>query len=243
MTNENAQFEIVELPSKGECYRTKTNRLSVAFLTAEDENIIFSEKLLESETMCDVLLKRKVLDKDFNVEDLCIGDRQAILLWLRRTGYGDTYSYIDENGEEKEIDLSIIVFKDFTLKGDEQGHFEHIDSNGEVIKYRILTHRDETEISRFVEQIDNEIISGKDMSETEYYCKVAQYILQHQIVSVNGSSDINEWLNRQQYEDLKKLIEYLQSAAPGTKMEFGVKLNEELFYDMFGSESRYLIQG
>lgn len=168
MTSDNTQFEMIELPSKGEYYRTKANRLPVAYLTAEDENIIFSEKLLESETMCDVLLKRKVLDKDFNVEDLCIGDRQAILLWLRRTGYGDTYTYMDEQGEERQIDLSTITFKDFTLKGDEQGHFEYIAPNGNIIKYRLLTHRDETEISRFVELIDNEIISGEDMLETEY---------------------------------------------------------------------------
>lgn len=101
MTNEKPQIEILELPSKGECYRSKTSRLPVAYLTADDENIIFSEKLRENGTMCDVLLKGKVLDKDFNIEDLCISDRQAILLWLRRTGYGDTYTYNNELDEEK----------------------------------------------------------------------------------------------------------------------------------------------
>lgn len=232
MTSDNTQFEMIVLPSKGECYRTKTSRLPVAYLTAEDENIIFSEKLLESETMCEVLLKRKVLDKDFNAEDLCIGDRQAILLWLRRIGYGDTYTYTDEQGEKSQIDLSTITFKDFTLKGDEQGHFEYIDPNGDIIKYRLLTHRDETEISRFVEQIDNEIISGEDMLETEYYCKVARYILQHQIVSVNGSSDINEWLENLHFEELRQIVEYLQSAVPGTNSGSGLELNEDLFYNL-----------
>lgn len=236
MTNDiyidESRYEIVQLPSKGECYRNKVKELPVGYLTALDENIITSPQLLENGTMCDILLERKILDKTFNVEDLCIADREAILLWLRRTGYGDTYSYIDESGEEKEIDLSIIVFKDFTLKGDEQGHFEYVLPNGDVIKYRILTHRDETEISKLVEQLDNEIISGNDMSETEYYCKVAQYILQHQVVSVNGSSDIDEWLNGQQYENLKNLIEYLQNAAPGTKSNEGLELNEDLFYNL-----------
>lgn len=232
MTSDNTQFEMIELPSKGECYHTKTNRLPVAYLTAEDENIIFSEKLLESETMCDVLLKRKVLDKDFNVEDLCIGDRQAILLWLRLTGYGDNYTYTDEQSEKRQIDLSTITFKDFSLKGDEQGHFEYIAPNGDIIKYRLLTHRDETEISRFVERIDNEIISGEDMSETEYYCKVARYILQHQIISVNGSSDINEWLENLHFGELRQIVEYLQSAVPGTKSNEGLELNEDLFYKL-----------
>lgn len=234
MTNDiyidESQYEIVQLPSKGECYRNKVKELPVGYLTALDENFITSPQLIENGTMCDVLLERKIIDKTIDVEDLCIADRGAILLWLRRTGYGDTYSYIDDSGEEKEIGLSTITFKDFTLKGDEQGHFEYVLPNGDAIKYRLLTHRDETEISKKVEQLDNEIISGKDMSETDYYCKVAQYILQHQIVSVNGSYDIDEWLNEQQYKDLKKLIEYLRGEAPGTISNEGLELNEDLFY-------------
>ena len=69
------------------------------------------------------------------------------------------------------------------------------------------------------------------MSETEYYCKVAQYILQHQIVSVKGSSDIDEWLNGQQYGDLKQLIEYLRGEVPGSISNEGLELNEDLFYN------------
>lgn len=236
MTNDihidESRYEIVQLPSKGECYRNKVKELPVGYLTALDENIITSPHLLENGRMCDVLLEKKILDKTINIEDLCIADREAILLWLRRTGYGDTYSYIDESGEEKEIDLSIIVFKNFTLKGDEQGHFEYVLSNGDVIKYRLLTHRDETEISRFVEQIDNKIISGEGMSETEYYCKVARYILQHQIISVNGSSDINKWLENLHFGELRQIVEYLQSAVSGTKSNEGLELNEDLFFNL-----------
>lgn len=232
MTSDNIQFEMVELPSKGECYRSKIKRLPIAYMTAMDENIIFSEKLLENGTMCDVLLRRKILDEDFNIGDLCIGDRQAILLWLRLTGYGNTYTYADEQGEKVQIDLSTITFKDFTLNGDEQGHFEYEPPNGNAIKYRLLTHHDETDLSRFVEQIDNEIMSGEDMSETEYYCKVARHILLHQVISVNGSSNIDEWLGNLRFEDLRHLIEYLQGVAPGTISDFNMELNEDLFCNL-----------
>lgn len=232
MINNNIQFEIVELPSKGECYRSKTKRLPIAYMTAKDENIIFSENLLENGIMCDVLLRTKVLDEDFNIGDLCIGDRQSILLWLRRTGYGDTYTYKDEKGEEKQIDLSTITFKEFDNKGDEQGHFEYTLPNGDIIKYCLLTHRDEMEISRLVEQIDKEIMSGEDMLETEYYCKVARYILLHQIVSVNGSYSIDEWLDDLRFEDFRLIVEHLKDAAPGTTSEIELELNEDLFYNL-----------
>lgn len=228
-----SQYKIVKLPSKGECYRNKVTELPVAFLTANDENIITSPQLLENGTMCDVLLDKKILDKTFNVDDLCIADRESILLWLRRTGYGDTYSYIDENGEEGEIDLSTITFKDFEQKGDEQGHFETVSAKGDVIKYRLLTHRDETEISRFIEELNNSIMSGTDMPEMEYYNKVAWHLLAHQIVSVNGNDDIEEWLNGLGYEDLKMLVEMLQAASHGTTSK-AIELNETLFSDIIG---------
>lgn len=231
----NAEFEMVKLPSKGECYVSKITELPVAYLTASDENIITSTTLIKNRTMCDVLLEKKILDKTFNVDDLCIADRESILLWLRQTGYGDTYSYIDENGEEGEIDLSTITFKDFGQKGDEQGHFEVTSAKGDIIKYRLLRHWDETEISRFIEELNNRIISGTDMSEMEYYNKVAWHLLAHQIVSVNGNENIDEWLNGLGYEDLKMLAEMLQAASPGTTSKV-LELNETLFSDIIGIE-------
>lgn len=229
----NVEFEMVKLPSKGECYVSKITELPVAYLTAIDENIITSATLINNRTMCDVLLEKKILDKTFNVDDLCIADREAILLWLRQTGYGDTYSYIDENGEEGEIDLSTITFKDFDQKGDEQGHFEITSAKGDIIKYRLLRHRDETEISRFIEELNNRIISETDMPEMEYYNKVAWHLLAHQIVSVNRNDDIDEWMNGLGYEDLKMLVEMLQTASPGTTSKV-LELNETLFSDIIG---------
>ena len=40
-----AMYDIIPLPSKGECYRNKKDRVKVAYLTAADENIITSPNL------------------------------------------------------------------------------------------------------------------------------------------------------------------------------------------------------
>lgn len=230
--NENTQYDMVQLPSKGECYRNKIHQLPVAYLTASDENIITSPKLLANGTMCDVLLEKKILDKTFNVNDLCIADREAILLWLRRTGYGDIFSYIDENGKEKEIDLSKITFNDFNQKGDEQGYFEITTPNGDIVKYRLLTRKDETEITRRVTELNNNIMSGNVLSMVEYYNKVVYQLLIHHIVSVNGNGKIDEWLNGFEYKDFKSFMEELLKILPVTNVkELGsLELNESLFY-------------
>lgn len=234
--DEDIQFEMVELPSKGECYRTKTGTLPVAYLTADDENIIFSEKLLADGTMCDVLLERKVLDKEFNTADLCLEDRQAILLWLRRTGYGDECTYLDEQGEEREIDLSTISFRDFDTKGDEQGHFEYISPDGDTIKYRLLTRRDEVEVTDRIEELNDEVIGGSEMTEKEYYCRIVRNILYHRIVSVNGNYDIDAWLDGLKYEDFKFFVEHLSELTPGPTNVGGMELNEDLFFNVKISE-------
>lgn len=144
------QYDIIPLPSKGECYSHKKGNIPVAYLTAADENLITSRNLYENGSMIDIILERKILDKSIRVADLCKGDRDAIAIWLRATAYGPEYPIVARhNGKEIEsvIDLTDIHFVDFNLKGDENGWFEYkVPSNGDVIKFKVLTYGDEAEL-------------------------------------------------------------------------------------------------
>ena len=81
-------YDVVELPSKGIHYQNKKKSLRVAYLTAADENILSSPNLVATNTVVDELLKRKILDKDINIDDIVDEDRQAILIFLRNTAFG-----------------------------------------------------------------------------------------------------------------------------------------------------------
>ena len=144
------QYDIIPLPSKGECYPHKKSHIPVAYLTAADENLITSRNMYESGSMIDVILERKILDKSIRVKDLCKGDRDAIAIWLRATAYGPEYPIVaNYQGEEIQstIDLSDIHFLDFDLKGDENGWFEYkVPSNGDIIKFKILTYGEEADL-------------------------------------------------------------------------------------------------
>lgn len=226
----NKQYETVKLPSKGQCYHKdsplRKGEVAISYLTARDENIITSTTLLKEGTMCDVLLKEKIVDKRVNVADLCLADREALLLWLRRTGYGDVFEY-----DGKDIDLSKVKFKSFRLKGDGQGHFTLVTSMGHNIAYRLMTRRDEIEISKAIEDINDSIKGGNDMTEREYYCKVADLLLDHQVISVDGHERINKWVKGLKYEETKGIIEQLQEAEPRIKNKTlrDMDFNEELF--------------
>ena len=61
-------FDVVELPSRGIHYPNKKKSVKVAYLTAADENILSSPNLMATNSIIGELLKRKILDRDINVE-------------------------------------------------------------------------------------------------------------------------------------------------------------------------------
>lgn len=143
------QYDMIPLPSKGECYKHKKGKIPIAYLTAADENLIMSRNLYESGSMIDIILERKILDKSIRVSDLCKGDRDAIAIWLRATAYGPDYpiiAYHEEKEIETKINLSEIEYLPFNLKGDENGWFDFTTSKGDVLKFKILTQGEELEI-------------------------------------------------------------------------------------------------
>jgi len=80
--NPEAAFDVIPLPSRGECYKDKIARASVAYLTAYDENMILSPNLYKQNLILDYILQEKLLSKQVDPMDLLEGDRDAIILFL-----------------------------------------------------------------------------------------------------------------------------------------------------------------
>ena len=93
-SDSNTQYDVISLPSNGECYKSKQKSVAVSFLTAYDENLITSPNLYKDGLIIDFLLKHKVIDKKIDVDKLCVGDSDAIILWLRATGYGSEFPVV-----------------------------------------------------------------------------------------------------------------------------------------------------
>ena len=216
--SENVDYEWVELPSKGECYPHKKAKVPVGYLRAIDENIIVSSKYILSQTVCDELLNRKILDKDFNPDTLCVGDRNAILVWLRRTGYGD---FVINPNSNQIVNLSTLKYKNFNLKGDENGYFNYLLDNGDVIKYRILTHSDE---QRIIEKVKDKT----DEMETA--------IMFECIVSYNGNetkSDIKEYVHNLSEIQIENFLKYIIKNNPDYNFtSIDIAIDDSLFTEL-----------
>lgn len=151
------QYDVIQLPSNGQCYRNKMDRLPVAYLTAYDENIIMSPNLYKDGLVIDFLLKNKIMNKEINVDDLVSGDIDAIVLFLRATSYGPDFPIVvadPETGEQIEttVDLTTLKPKEFTLVADENGWFEYITPiKKDTIKFRYLTRKQEKQLKKVTE--------------------------------------------------------------------------------------------
>ena len=178
-SNPMAAYDIIPLPSKGECYQNKQGRIAVSYLTAMDENIIVSPNLYRDNMVLDIILKEKLRDPEIDPDDLLDGDRDAIILFLRSSAYGNMYSVsttdpVTKQSFETQIDLSKIKYKDFTLSGDENGWFDfQMPVSKDEIKFRFLTHRDYINLTK----LDEIEIGSLRKAEIEKYNSKLKYYL------------------------------------------------------------------
>ena len=211
------QYDIIPLPSNGECYAHKKSRIPVAYLTASDENLIASPNMYRDGNLLNVILRRKILDKTINVDELCSGDRDAIILWLRATAYGDDFPIVathPETGKQYNINVPLSSFKyyDFNLKGNDKGLFEYRTENGDLIEFKFLSKADEEEIRRKITQqaIDNNKLSAlKNITE-----------LRNNILGINEISEEDFKLID---EDIEEMLEII-----GTDVPSGDDLNSSI---------------
>ncbi len=76
--------DVMPLPSQGLFYKNKKKAIKVGYLTAHDENILLSN----SDDMTLTLLRNKIYEPEFRVEDMLEGDVEAVLIFLRNTSFG-----------------------------------------------------------------------------------------------------------------------------------------------------------
>lgn len=222
MENTQIPYDIIQLSSDGLLYPNQQKSVKVEYLTAMDESILTSSNLANQGLTFDVLLERKIKNLDFHPLDLLRGDRMAILIWLRSTGYGSEYPIrVYSEKENKFIDvvfdLSTLKTKPIGAKPDEKGEFDMVlPISKKRIKFKLLTGRDEKEISRK----DEEWTKRGNESDR------GRFLLEQQIVEVDGERDIVKILQEISRMPLKDSIEfkrYSNSIEPGIDFNITVE--------------------
>ena len=205
--DDDMNYDIISLPSNGQCYRHKTERLPVGYLTAYDENFITSPNLYKDGLIIDFLLKHKVKNNNIKLDELVSGDVDAIILFLRATSYGAEFPIVvrdPESGEQIEttIDLMSLKYKEFKLVGDENGYFDYeLPQSKDKIKFKFLTRNDEKKL-RLLSSLESDSVKARTIIDN--VSVIIEGIKVDKGLSgkdkqeyVNSLNKINEWAKKE----------------------------------------------
>ena len=89
--------EFVELPSKGRYYPEghplhNADSIEIKQMTAKEEDILTSRTLLKKGVALDRVIQNIIVDRSINPDSLLVGDRNAIVIACRVSGYGSEYT-------------------------------------------------------------------------------------------------------------------------------------------------------
>lgn len=217
----NSSYDLLPLPSDGKLYPSKKANVKVAYMNTSDENILTSQGLLESGEFLEILINRKLLETSIRYKDLHTGDRNALIIWLRATSYGEMYpvTLLDENDVpfETEINLNDLKVKKLGVEPDMNGHFDYeLKQSGKQIKFKLLTVGDVDEIESLVK---------KDTENGVLVNNQSKYTLQRQIVSVNGDTSkqvISELADDMRIMDASNFRKYIEEIESGVDLRIEV---------------------
>ena len=218
--------DFVMIPSKGVIYPVDSplhglEELEVRHLTAQDEDVLTSRSLLRSGKALDAVLDNVILNKSIKSNKLISGDKNAILTFLRITGYGPEYIVQIDcpscNTEIKhEFDLSALNmrFLDVSPIAAGENRFEYTLPSGNQIHFKFLNTEEENNINEQLEK-------AKKMTNSPFDSNVTTR-LKHQIVSVNGDDNpaiINQFVDNMSVRDSRAFRKYFEEIEPDVIMK------------------------
>ncbi len=242
--------EIVPLPSKGHFYPeghplTK-GEVEVKYMTAREEDILTSQNLIKQGKVIDVLLESLVIG-DFDMDDMFIGDKNAVMIAARILGYGKEYQFeLDDpaTGEKETqvLDLTTLEHKEIDLSKIEEGTNEfdyELPFSKKKLTFKMLTQGDEKQIAEELKALRK--VTKKSGIESEVTTRLKKVI-----TSIDGDSTVgtinnfvnNEFLSR----DSRAFREHLMSVTPdvdldiivdftsGEEVEITVPMTVEFFW-------------
>lgn len=188
----NIPTEEIDLPSRGRYYPEghplSSGKILIKYPTAKEEDILTSRNLIIKGTAIDTFVASVIADKSIYVDDLLLGDKNAIVLAARIMAYGKDYAVDIKCPSCEEQNHVVIDISQFEPK-----EIENIDSvsinefevvlpaSKATVKFKVMNGRDFKEAESILKQ-SKKSFKTQTSPEMTTRMKVA-------IVSVNGSED------------------------------------------------------
>jgi hypothetical protein len=230
--------DVVPLPSGGVFYKNKKKSVKVGYLTANDENILMGG----GNDMTISLLRSKIYEPDLRVEDMLEGDVEAILVFLRNTGFGPeiNLNLIDPSTRkpfQATVPLDELNVINGQTPGEDGTFITQLPKSQATVKLKPLTYGEVLEISKLEESYPKGRVVPK-----------VTWRLQKEIIEVNGSNDkaeISKFVEQMPILDSKFIRKFMNDNEPrldlsrvvitpsGEKMTVNVGFGADFFRPFF----------
>tara|TARA_B100000287_G_C20592916_1_gene764960 strand:- start:583 stop:1371 length:789 start_codon:yes stop_codon:yes gene_type:complete len=217
--------EIIDLPSGGKIYGQGSplyqGKVEVKYMTAKEEDILTSTNLIKKGVALEKLLNSLILTPGVNVNDLVIGDKNAIMIAIRILAYGPKYPVEvtnPNNSDEKmkhEFNLTDCPFKELPKDVDySKNEFKFkLPIAKKSVKFKLLTGIEEDSITR-------ELESKKKLGSLIESSVTTR--LKYIITEIDGKTDkmeIGEAVENMLSKDSLSLRQELQRVSPDIEMK------------------------
>ena len=160
-----ANTEFVELPSRGLFYPSNhplngQEVVEIRYMTARDEDILTSPTLLQKGLAIDKFIQNILVDQRIKVDSLLVGDKSAIMVAARITGYGPDYEVnvtCQECNSDSDFTFDLSDYQKYFNKFEVSEEFEdlgngnfsiNLPNSGHDVVVRLLTSADEKSIAK-----------------------------------------------------------------------------------------------
>ena len=212
--------EFVELPTKGLFYSSdhplhNIDSIEIKHMTAKETDILTSKTLLKKGVAIDRMLQSLIVESDIKVENLFSGDKNALTIAARKSGFGEEYSASITCTNcaatfEEEFDLNDVEVKevddDFKFT-DEGTFFVELPQTKVTVECKLLTSSDEKKLLALMEK--RQKLKLPESSLTDQYKTF--------VVSLNGVTErgaVEEFIDLMPARDANYLRKEYEKARP-----------------------------
>jgi len=186
--------DFVELPSQGKYYRKDSplyglEKVEVKFMTAKEEDILVSPALQKNGLAIDRVIESLLVDKNIRAKELLIGDKNAILMNVRKNAFGDEYEFTYACEKCGSLNNHKEYFSNLKNKQIQDKENCTITENGTIlmrlpksgatVELKFLNGEDEFSIDQIIQKRVSNNLSPESL--------LIRY--RHMILSINGNDD------------------------------------------------------
>jgi hypothetical protein len=215
----------IPLPSSGKVYPPGhplhlAETVDIRAMTAKEEDILMNRALIKKGTVIQELIRSCLINKNIDVSTLISGDRNALMVAIRSSGYGSEYNPSFQCPKCEAKNNLVIELADLEIKRLE---LEPTILGENIFKFKLPVSKLEVDFCFLTGEQEEKIVKLAEIKKSKNLADASvttRYL--HQIVAVNGNSNqgvIAKLASNMPARDSLMLRKYIDKHEPGVKME------------------------